>query len=118
MGAFEFETLHLGGRKSPGELLEFEFWGALGSTSSVLLSRQALTPAQSTAFGNLFLAPGTVLSLGSVPALPGPPSVLLRRLQSNPLLIGTTFSYQALTSSAAAPQGQAYTNATSFVVLP
>jgi len=84
----------------------------------VLLSRQALTPAQGTAFGDFFLAPGTVLALGGVAALPGPPNVLLRRLPGNPLLIGTTFSYQALTSSAAAPQGQAYTNATSFVVLP
>jgi hypothetical protein len=118
MGAFEFETLHLRGTPSPGQLIGLEFWGASGSLSSVMLSLQPLTPAQSTGFGDFFLAPGSVVPLGSVPAQPGPPYAFLRRLPNNPLLIGTTFSYQALTTSAVAPQGQAYTNATSFVVVP
>jgi hypothetical protein len=39
-------------------------------------------------------------------------------MPNNPALIGTTFSFQALTDSVLAPQGQAYTNPTSFVVMP
>lgn len=118
MGAFEFETLHISGTPSPGALMRFEFWAATGAQMSLRLSKQALTAAQSTPFGNSFLAPGTVFVLGTVPAAPGPPTVIQRSLPSSPLLVGATFSYQALAGSAAAPLGQAYTNATSFVVLP
>ena len=118
MGAIEFETMHFRGKSSIGQLVGFELWGAAGSTSIVRFSAQALTPAQSTAFGNFYLAPGTFVTLGTVAAAPGPPNAILRVLPNNPLLIGMTFSYQAQTSSALAPLGQAYTNPISFVVQP
>jgi len=118
MGAFEFETLHFRGTPRPGAWMLFECWGATGSTTSVGFSMQAPTPAQNTPFGNFNLVPGSIVQLGSVPALPGPPHMMVRRLPNNPWLIGKTLTYQGLTGSAAAPQGQAYTNATSFVVGP
>ncbi len=118
MGAFELPTLHFSGTPSIGQLVEFELWGAVGSTSILCLSKQALSPAQSTPFGNFNLAPGSFIRLGSVPVLPGPPYSIVRRLPNNPWGIGMTYSYQGLTTSAAAPQGQAYTNPISFVVLP
>jgi len=118
MGAFEFEPLHQFGTTSLGRQFGLEFWGASGSSSRIFVSKQPITPAQSTPFGDFFLAPGSVIDLGSVPAAPGPPHFLRRRIPNDPSFIGTTFSFQALTDSAAAPQGQAYTNPTSFVVLP
>jgi Protein of unknown function (DUF1565) len=118
MGAFEFETLHRIGTPSLGDDFGFEFWGAAGSSSILFSAKLPLTPAQSTPFGNFFLDPSSVLQLAVVPARPGPPFILRRTLPSNPMLIGTTFSFQALTDSSSAPRGQAYTNATSFVVTP
>jgi hypothetical protein len=118
MGAFEFETLHQFGTTSVGQQFGLEIWGASGSSSQLFVSKQPLTPAQSTPFGDFFLAPGSVIALGTVPAAPGPPHFFRRRIPNDPSFIGTTFSFQALTDSAAAPQGQAYTNPTSFVVMP
>jgi hypothetical protein len=118
MGAFEFEPLHQFGSTSIGHPFGLEFWGASGSTSQLFLSKQPLVPPQSTPFGDFYLAPGTVIALGTLPAQPGPPFFLRRTLPNDASLIGTTFSFQALTDSAIAPQGQAYTNPTSFVVMP
>jgi hypothetical protein len=118
MGAFEFEPLHQFGSTSIGHAFGLEFWGATGSMSQLFLSKQPITPPQLTPFGDFYLAPGTVIALGSVPAKPGPPFFLRRTIPNNASLIGTTFSFQALTDSALAPQGQAYTNPTSFVVTP
>jgi hypothetical protein len=118
MGAYEFEPLHQFGSTSIGHQFGLEFWGASGSMSQLFLSKQPLTPPQSTPFGDFYLAPGTVIALATVPAQPGPPHFLRRTIPNNPVLIGTTFSFQALTDSVLAPQGQAYTNPTSFVVMP
>jgi hypothetical protein len=118
MGAYEFEPLHQFGSTSIGHQFGLEFWGATGSMSQLFLSKQPLVPPQSTPFGDFYLAPGTVIGLGTVPAKPGPPFFLRRAIPNNASLIGTTFSFQALTDSVLAPQGQAYTNPTSFVVTP
>jgi hypothetical protein len=118
MGAFEFETLHRIGTPSLGQDFGFEFWGASGSLSTLFSAKLPLTAPQSTPFGNFYLDPSAVLQLTTVPARPGPPFILRRTMPSNPNLIGTTFSFQALTDSAVAPMGQAYTNPTSFVVTP
>jgi hypothetical protein len=118
MGAYEFEPLHQFGSTSIGHQFGLELWGASGSMSQLLLSKQPLAPPQSTPFGDFYLAPGTVIALGTLPAQPGPPFFLRRTLPNDASLIGTTFSFQALTDSAIAPQGQAYTNPTSFVVMP
>jgi hypothetical protein len=118
MGAFEFEPLHLLGVPALGQTIGFEFWGAAGGSSTLWFAPAPLIAPQSTPFGLSYLDPSLAASLGSVPVRPGRPFVLRRTLPSNPLLVGRTFSFQALTSSSAAPQGQAYTNAISFVVLP
>jgi hypothetical protein len=118
MGAYEFEPLHQFGSTSIGHQFGLELWGASGSMSQLFLSKQPLAPPQSTPFGDFYLAPGTVIALGTVPAQPGPPFFVRRTLPNDTSLIGTTFSFQALTDSTIAPQGQAYTNPTSFVVMP
>jgi hypothetical protein len=118
VGAYELETLHRIGTPALGQQFGFEFWGATGSTSNLLLARAPLTGGQSTPFGELYLDTSVIVDLGVVQAKPGPPFVLRRVMPSNPALVGTTFSFQALTDSAAAPQGKAYTNPTTFVVLP
>ena len=94
--------------------------------ASIVLVNWLFAPAQlvqgftfwSTPFGDFYLDPSQTILLGTVPAGAGPPFVLRRVMPSNPALIGTTFSFQARTDSAAAPSGAAYTNPTSFVVLP
>jgi hypothetical protein len=48
----------------------------------------------------------------------GPPYVLRRRIPDDPALVGTTLSFQALTDSAAAPAGRAFTNPVTFVIGP
>jgi hypothetical protein len=118
MGAFEFEPLHLLGTPTIGQQFGFEFWGPAGGFSALWLARAPLTTPQSTPFGDLYLDPGMLVNLGSIPVQPGRPYVVRRYVPNNPLLIGTTFSFQGLTDSAAAPLGSAYTNPISFVVLP
>ena len=118
MGAFELETLHRIGTPTLGQAFGFEFWGASGASSTLLLAKSGLTAPQATPFGDLYLDPSLIVVLGTVPAGPGRPFVLRRTVPSNPALVGTTFSFQALTGSAIAPAGSAYTNPTTFVVLP
>lgn len=118
MGAFEFEPLHLLGTPALGQTIGFEFWGPAGGSADLWLALAPLTPAQGTPFGSYFLDPSLAVHLATVPVRPGRPWVLRRTLPNNPVLVGQTFSFQALTSSSAAPLGQAYTNAISFVVLP
>ena len=118
MGAFEFEPLHLIGVPALGQTIGFEFWGQAGGTSNLWLALAPPTPPQGTPFGSYCLDPSLAVSLATVPVRPGRPWVLRRTLPNNPLLVGQTFSFQALTTSNAAPLGQAYTNAISFVVLP
>ena len=89
-----------------------------GATAVVVrFTAVELKPAGGDAF-TVTLDPAQTIQLAVVPARPGPPFVLRRTMPSNPALVGTTFSFQALTDSAVAPQGAAYTNPTSFVVLP
>ena len=118
MGAFELETLHRIGTPTLGQPFGFEFWGASGARSTLLLAKSGLTAPQATPFGDLYLDPGLLVVLGTVPAGPGRPFVLRRTVPSNPALVGQTFSFQALTGSAIAPAGKAYTNPTTFVVRP
>jgi hypothetical protein len=118
IGAFEFEPLHLLTVPLLGQDFGFEFWGSGGAMSTLYSAKAPLTQGTTTLFGQFFLDPSSVVTLGTVPARPGPPYILRRTMPGNPILIGTTFSFQALTDSALAPLGQAYTNATSFVVWP
>lgn len=118
MGAFEFEPLHLLGVPALGQTIGFEFWGPAGGSSTLWFAPAPLTVPQATPFGSFYLDPSLAAVLGTVPVRPGRPFVLRRTLPGNPALVGRTFSFQALTSSSAAPQGQAYTNPISFVVLP
>lgn len=117
MGAFEFEPLHLVGAPAVGGRFGLEFWGPAGGKSIVHFARAPLAAGQVTPFGTFYLGPSLALS-GAVPVQPNRPIVLWRTLANDPALAGTTFSFQGLTSSSAAPLGRAYTNPVSFVVLP
>lgn len=118
IGAFEFETLHRIGTTSLGQDFGFEFWGPLDAYSTLFFAKAAVVAPQTTPFGDLLLDPNLIVQVAVVTARPWPPFILRRTMPNNPVFIGQTFSFQALTQSAAAPLFLAYTNATSFVVTP
>lgn len=117
-GCFEFAPLFLITSGQIGTPLALELWGPSGGTTTVYFSRLALVPPSSTAFGDFDLNPASVGTLLTSSVGSGPPVVFHRPIPGNPALIGRTFSFQALTSSAAAPQGFAYTNAVSVTITP
>lgn len=118
MGAIEFETLRRRGGTSPGSRIGLEIWGSAGASSSLLFSPLPLVAAQSTPFGALRLDRSSTMTLSSFVIPAESFSLLRRKIQNDPSLIGRTFSMQALTDSSAAPQGKAYSNPITFVIEP
>lgn len=118
IGAFEFEPLHRRGTPRPGARIGLELWGVSGASTTLFVSPSNLTGPQSTPFGQLFLDPTTSVMLATQ-SIPSNSILLVRRfLPSDASLIGTSLSFQALTSSALASSGSAYTNPISFVIQP
>ena len=118
MGAFEFQMLEKIGFVSIATDMGLLFWGPSGGSSTLQLSFSAPTAGTSTSFGTFYLSNTGLLTLGNLPCGSGPPGILRRHIPNNPSLIGTTFSFQALTDSPLAPSGRAYTNPISFVIAP
>jgi hypothetical protein len=118
MGAYELETLGLSGTPSLGQPIGLEFLGPAGAISLLYAAHAAPVSPQATSFGLLYMPPGITVQSATVTAQPGPPYVLRRRIPNDPVLIGTTYSFQALIDSATAPAGRAYTNPITFMVLP
>ena len=118
IGAFEHAPLVLVTSGHLGTPLELDLWGPSNATTTVYFSRLAPVSPMTTAFGEFDLNPASVGTLFTANLGANPPFVFHRPIPNNPLLVGRTFSFQALTSSPLAPQGFAYTNAVSFTVLP
>src|SRR5438552_5105512 len=108
IGAFEVQPLRLLTSGHIGTPLRLEITGQAGGTTTVYLARSAQVALQGTPFGEFDLDPWSYVALFHTPLGPNPPFVFQRPIPNNPLLIGRTFSFQALTSSSAAPQGFAY----------
>jgi hypothetical protein len=111
IGALEFAPLQIVSTGKLGTTLKFELWGPQGNATTVYFTRKPLVAPQATPFGELelnstLMTPYKFTTVGS-----GPPKTISRPIPLNPALLGKTYSFQALTTSAAAPQGKAYTNA-------
>jgi hypothetical protein len=119
IGCFEFQPLGLvtsGHLSSP---LRLEFWGPAGSSAIVYFSRLAPVAPANTPFGQFDLNPGVFGTLiPSINVAPITPVTFQRPIPNNPVLVGRTFSFQARTNSALAPQGSAYTNVVWVTIVP
>jgi uncharacterized protein DUF1565 len=118
MGAFEFEPLHSIGTPRVGRSMHFEMWGSPGSQAHLWFTRLPLVGPSQTPFGTLYLDSSLVVDLGPFALGNPPPRMLDLRVPNDPTLVGSTFSFQSLTSSSAAPQGFALSNPISFVIAP
>ncbi len=118
IGAYEHAPLFLVTTGHLGAPLALELWGPSGGTTTVYFSRLAPVAPMSTPFGEFDLDPVVHGTLFTSAVAPGPPFVFHRPIPNNPLLVGRTFSFQALTSSSLAPQGFAYTNVVAVTITP
>ena len=118
MGAIELQTLRLGGPTQIGRELVLELSGSDGLTSRLFMARAGAVAAAATPFGDFRLPFDQAIQLADLPVAEYPPYTLRRAIPNNPVLIGKTFSFQALTHSFESPTGAAYTNPVSFVILP
>jgi hypothetical protein len=118
IGAYEFTPLRLVTSGHLGTPLRLESSGPTGGTSTMYFTRGAPVTPMSTPFGEFDLNPSTFGTLLHTNIAPFPPVAFQRPIPNLPFLVGHTFSFQGLTTSALAPQGSAYTNVVSFTVLP
>jgi hypothetical protein len=118
IGAFEFQPLRLVTSGHIGTPVRLEMSGQTGGTTTVYFARSMPVPPMSTPFGEFDLNPASYGTLLHSAVAPFPPIAFQRPIPNNAFLVGHTFSFQALTTSSIAPQGSAYTNVVSFVVLP
>lgn len=96
--------------------------GSSPATAWRTLSHASQT-APSGSSTNIHVAPGTYSpatggTLLHTSVAPFPPIAFQRPIPNSVVLIGHTFSFQALTSSSLAPQGFAYTDAASVTIVP
>jgi hypothetical protein len=110
VGAFELAPLFLASTGELGSSLVLELWGPRGNATTVFCARSPLVAPQPTPFGQLDLYRGLMTVFDQVLVSAGPPVSIRRRLPMDPALAGLVLSFQALTVSAAAPNGKAYTN--------
>lgn len=116
MGALEFEPLHLSGSPALGQPIALELWGELGGHATLLGARGGLCAPLHTTFGDFLLPPSRAYVVGNYPVAPARPTLVHGFLPDDPLLIGRTWSFQALTDSSLGFKGRAYTNAVEFTV--
>jgi len=118
MGAFEFEPLRHYGTPHVGRRIHFELWGPPGAQSRLWFNRLPLVAPSSTPFGSLYLDAQGYVELGPHALGSSLPLRLDLRVPNDPNLVGTTYSFQSLTSSNGAPQGWALSNPITFVIAP
>ena len=100
MGAHEHAPLHARGPARIGQPLTLELWGPMGGSATLFWCRGPLRQPLSTPFGDWELGRSRLLFATSGTA-PGPPALFTLPVAQDPLLIGTTFSLQSLTTSVA-----------------
>jgi hypothetical protein len=110
VGAYEFAPLFLASTGELGSTLKLELWGPQGNATTVYFARAALVAPQTTPFGELDLDPSKMSVFRATFVGSGPPKTIVRPIPNDLALVGLTFSFQALTDCAAAPQAKAYTN--------
>jgi hypothetical protein len=119
LGALEFRTLDVLGPQTLGSILRWELRGPAAAASTLYWTRQPLAPAPtSTPFGQLDLVAGQARVFRVTAIGPNSSTTLQRRIPNSALLVGRTFSFQALTDNPLAPNGKAYTNAVQVTILP
>ncbi|MCK6445210.1 MAG: DUF1565 domain-containing protein [Planctomycetes bacterium] len=118
VGAFEFAPLFLQSTGELGSPLALELWGPQGNATTVYFARKPLVAPQTTPFGELDLDPAFMSVFRVTTVGSGPPKTIKRTIPNDPAFAGLVFSFQALTTCAAAPLGQAYTNAVELTLVP
>jgi hypothetical protein len=118
MGAFELLPLDVIGEAAIGHTIGIAFLGTEGAASTLFVAHAPLVIPSATPFGISWLPAMGTVQAAVVHVHAGPPYVLRRRIPDDAALVGTTFSFQALTQSAHAPAGQAWTNPVTFVIGP
>ena len=119
IGALEMAPLTWTGAPRIGSSLLLELWGPQGGSARVFFAPAPLAASPAaTPFGEFELERGATTHFATTTSAPGPPGALALSIPANPSLIGTTWSFQSLSTSALPGTGQALTNAVSFVILP
>lgn len=117
MGAHEHAPLFLTTTGQIGTPVRFEFFGPSGGSTTIRFSRLAPVGPATTPFGEFDLNPLSVGTFLSSSVAPGPGVLFARPIPFDVGLIGRTFSFQGLTTSAVAPQGLAFTNVVSMRIV-
>ena len=118
IGALEMAPLELVTSGAIGTSLRLELRGPTGAPIQVLFSRRAPVSPQATPWGEFDLDPAQYGPFLNSTTGGEPPTVYQRLIPPSPSLVGRTFSFQGLVTSAAAPQGFAYTNVVTFTIVP
>jgi hypothetical protein len=118
LGAFEFRPLEIESTGQIGSTLALDVWGPQGAASIVYWTRTGLVGAQPTPFGSFVLDSNSVHVFKFTSAGAAAPTQILRQIPNQPLLVGRTFAFQALTDSLAAPLAKAFTNGVEVTFVP
>ncbi len=117
IGAYEFTPLELVSSGSIGSPLRLNNWGP-DSPSVLYWARAGLTSPSATPFGSFELNPLLARTFSFTSAGASSPNVTQRMIPNQIALVGQTFSFQALTNSAAAPLSRAFTNGVEVSIVP
>jgi len=82
----------------------------------VFVSRGPTVAPVLTPFGELDLDPTTFRHFMNGTTAPGPPGVISFTIPADPVLVGATFSFQALATSTVPALAAAYTNAVELTI--
>jgi hypothetical protein len=119
IGAFEFTPLWVVDGAHIGANLTFEQSGPSGGIATLFMARGSpMASPQSTPFGDFDLNPNAFRNLGAAPIAPRPSAQRWIPIPDDPLYIGQTFSFQALSTSSVVSPPMAYTNPVTVTVLP
>lgn len=119
MGCFEHRPLYAPLHAALGSVVDIELYGPVGGRTTFFCSRAALLPTPvATPFGPYWLDQPHTVALLPRGVAPAPPSVIHFHVPSNALYAGSTYGFQALTSSLHAPSGMAFTQPVAMLFVP
>ena len=117
VGCFELNPLVVETTGELGTEVLFESIGSPCMQTTLFFAPGLPAVAHKTAFGPLRIGPSGILPLLVTIVLSPDPSLVVATIPNIPALVGSTFSFQGLTQSLAAPKGAALTNVESFTVI-
>ncbi len=117
ISAYEFTPLEVVSSGSIGSSLRLDNWGP-NSSGVLYWARAGLSAPSFTHVSSFELNPQLARTFRFTTAGAATPSVTQRMIPNQIALVGRTFSFQALTDSAAAPLSRAFSNGVEVTIVP